>query len=48
MSWKWWQPKDDPLKNKYVHELEESVDVRLQPNMERSSKELRDAFPYGR
>jgi uncharacterized protein with HEPN domain len=25
MPWKWWKPKDDPLKNKYVHELEESV-----------------------
>ncbi len=26
MSWKWWQPKDDFLKNKCIHELEESVD----------------------
>ncbi|MEM7368695.1 MAG: hypothetical protein AAF587_08815 [Bacteroidota bacterium] len=24
MAWKWWKPKDDPLKNKYVHEIEVS------------------------
>lgn len=26
MSRKWWKPKNDPLKNKYVHELESSID----------------------
>ena len=27
MAWKWWKPKDDPLKNKYVHELEDSIEA---------------------
>lgn len=27
MAWKWWKPKDDPLKNRYVHEIEVSKDA---------------------